>query len=175
MSPRPYRMEKRQAARDDTRDRILNAARELLSASSSTELTMEAIARSADVSRLTDYYQFKTRAGLLGALYDRLAARGNLARMGDVFQEKDLGRALNKMVRTFVGFWASDAAAMRRLRAMAALDSEIGRGVQARDARRPRIANELLSRAWGGGETSADGRRPQAAGVLGGVSSVETD
>jgi len=174
MSPRPYRMERRQAARDETRDRILNAARQLLSASSSSELTMDAIARRADVSRLTIYYQFGSRAGLLEALYDHLAARGNMARMAEVFQEKDAARALNKMVGTFVGFWASDAPALRRLRAMAALDSEIGRGVHERDARRPRIASELLARSSAGDARGADGGLQQVANVVGMLTSFET-
>lgn len=165
-------MDKRQAARDETRDRILNAARQLLSTSSSTELTMEAIARRADVSRLTIYYQFKSRAGLLEALYDHLAARGNMARMAEAFQERDPAEALDKMVRTFVGFWASDAAAMRRLRAMAALDSEVARGVYGRDARRPRIANELLSRTRVAAPTLIDPQ--QAANVIGMLTSFET-
>jgi len=172
MSPRPYRMEKRQAARAETRDRILNAARQLLSASSASALTMDAIARRADVSRLTIYYQFKSRAGLLEALYDHLAVRGNMARMADAFHETHPARALDAMVRTFVGFWASDAPAMRRLRAMAALDSEIGRGVYGRDGRRPRIANELLSRTRGAGARLVDVQ--QAANVVGMLTSFET-
>src|SRR5262245_10632963 len=172
MSPRRYRMDKRQASRDETRARILEAAWRILSDGSSRDLTMDAVARRADVSRLTVYYQFGSRAGLLEALYDHLAARGNMARMAEVFQEKEAGRALNRMVRTFVGFWASDATAMRRLRAMAALDSEIGRGVHARDARRPRIAHELLSRS-----STAD-LNPDAlqdvASVIGMLTSFET-
>src|SRR5262252_8670576 len=129
MSPRPYRMGKRQAARSETRSRILEAARQLLATESETDLSMEAIARKADVSRLTIYYQFSSRAGLLEALYDHLAGRGNMRRMSEVFAETDAAVALEKMVRIFVGFWASDPAVMRHLRAMAALDPEIGKGV----------------------------------------------
>ena len=147
MAPRPYSMEKRRAANDETRARILEAARQLLCSEPKTDLSMEAIARSADVSRLTIYYQFSSRAGLLEALYDHLAGRGNMHRMAEVFQEKNPSVALDKMVGTFVGFWASDPVVMRRLRAMADLDPEIGQGIQARDARRPQIVLEILSRA----------------------------
>src|SRR5262245_14481510 len=172
MSPRRYRMDKRQASRDETRARILEAAWRILSDGSSRDLTMDAVARRADVSRLTIYYQFGSRAGLLEALYDLLAARGKMARMAEVFREPETGRALDKMVRTFVGFWASDAPAMRRLRAMAVLDSEIGRGVYARDARRPRIAHELLAR---GAAADLKADAPQmAANVVGMLTSFET-
>ncbi|HJS98846.1 MAG TPA: TetR/AcrR family transcriptional regulator [Terriglobales bacterium] len=146
MSPRPYSMEKRQAANKETRTRILEAARQLLATEAETDLTMDAIAGRADVARLTLYYQFDSRAGLLEALYDYLAQRGNMRRMPEVFHEPDPRAAINKAVGTFVGFWASDPLAIRRLRAMAAFDPEIALGIQARDARRHHIFSELLKR-----------------------------
>src|SRR5215471_21617476 len=124
MAPRPYSMEKRQAANNETRARILEAARQLLCSESKTDLSMEAIARSADVSRLTIYYQFSSRAGLLEALYDYLAMRGNMRRMAQVFHEPDPSKGLEKLVRIFVAFWSSDPLVIRRLRSMAALDPE---------------------------------------------------
>lgn len=139
-------MEKRQVATSETRTRILEAARQLLASESETDLAMEAIARRADVSRLTIYYQFDSRTGLLEALYDHLANRGNMRRMPEVFHEPDPYVALDKFVRIFVGFWASDPVAIRRLRAMAALDPEIGSGIHDRDARRGHIAGVLLKR-----------------------------
>src|SRR6516225_3598033 len=146
MSPRPYSMEKREAATGETRLRILEATREILADESQDALSMEAIARRADVSRLTIYYQFKSRPGLLEALYDHLAARGNMRRMAEVFHEPDPYSALDKVVSVFVGFWSSDRVVIRRLRAMAALDPEIARGIESRDARRRHIASEILKR-----------------------------
>jgi AcrR family transcriptional regulator len=116
MSPRRYRMEKRQASRDETRQRILDAARELLSGDQSPDLSMEAVARRADVSRLTIYYQFTSRAGLLEALYDHLATRGHMQRMPEVFQQANQEQALGKMIEVFAGFWSTDTAVLRRLR-----------------------------------------------------------
>ncbi len=146
MLPRPYRMGKRQAAAADTRARILEAARQLLANESETDLSMEAIARRADVSRLTIYYQFKSRPGLLVALYDHLAIRGNMRRMAEVFHEADPSVALEKLVLTFVGFWSSDPVVIRRLRGMAILDAEIDQGIRARDARRQHAAREVIRR-----------------------------
>jgi AcrR family transcriptional regulator len=139
-------MEKRQAVASETRTRILEAARHLLATESDTDLSMEAIARRADVSRLTLYYQFNSRTGLLEALYDHLANRGNMRRMPEVFLEPDPAAAIDKLVNIFVGFWASDPVALRRLRAIAVLDPEIAKGIQARDARRAHIAGEILKR-----------------------------
>jgi len=146
MSPRPYRMGKRQAAADDTRARILEAARQLLANESETDLGMEAIARRADVSRLTLYYQFKSRPGLLEALYDHLAIRGNMRRMAEVFHEPDASVAMEKLVLTFAGFWSSDPVVIRRLRGIATLDAEIDQGIRARDARRQHAAREIIRR-----------------------------
>jgi len=172
MSPRAYRMDKRQTARDLTRARILDAVGALLADDATRELSMEAVARRADVSRLTIYYQFGSRAGLLEALFDHLANRGNMQRMAEVFQASTLSSALDKMVRTFVGFWATDPAVMRRLRAMAALDIEINEGVRARDARRAHIAREILKRTT---ETKRiDGRQAEAAEVISMLTSFET-
>lgn len=147
MSPRAYRMDKRQAARDLTRARILDAARQLLADEATPDLSMEAVAQRADVSRLTIYYQFGSRAGLLEALFDYLATRGNVQRMADILHASNPSEAVDHMVSTFVGFWASDTSVIRRLRAMAVLDQEIGKGMRARDARRLQSAREILKRA----------------------------
>jgi AcrR family transcriptional regulator len=167
-------MAKRRAARSETRVRILEAARCLLASESNTDLSMEAIARGADVSRLTIYYQFGSRAGLLEALYDHLAGRGNMRRMSEVFEESDAAIALEKMVRIFVGFWASDPAVMRQLRAMAALDPEIAKGISARDARRPHIASEILKRGARGERKAPSSQQRVAADAIGMLTSFES-
>ena len=52
----------------------ISAVRQVLAQESEGELTMDAIARRADVCWLTIYCQFKSRPGLLEALYDYLAS-----------------------------------------------------------------------------------------------------
>ena len=75
MSPRPYRLGKRKEAVDETRDRILAAAQEILKGDGYMEFTVDTVAGEADVSRATVYYQFGSKAGLLEALFDDLAVR----------------------------------------------------------------------------------------------------
>src|SRR5437588_67268 len=70
MSPRPYRLGQRQVAADETRSRIVKAAREQLEKEAS--FSLDAVARRADVARMTVYYQFGSRRGLLEALFDDL-------------------------------------------------------------------------------------------------------
>jgi AcrR family transcriptional regulator len=176
MSPRAYRLGKREAAATETRSRILGAAREILADESGTaDLSMDAIARRADVSRLTVYYQFKSRPGLLEALYDQMAARGNLRRIAEVFHEPDVSVALEKLVRIFFAFWSSDPVVIRRLRGMAALDAEMAPGLHARDARRQHIARELLGRIPSSKKTNTRSEEMNfAADVLSMLTSFET-
>src|ERR687885_370284 len=82
MSPRPYQRTRRAAAAEETRARVLAAARELLGASGGlTGFSLDAVAAAADVARMTVYYQFDSRRGLLEALFDDLAARGLVDRL----------------------------------------------------------------------------------------------
>lgn len=174
MSPRPYTLGKREAAVDKTRARVLEAARQLLAGEKQTDLSMEAIARRADVSRLTLYYQFNSRAGLLEALYDYLAMRGDMRRMAEVFHEPDPSKGLEQLVRTFIAFWSSDPLVIRRLRSMAALDPEIGKGIQARDARRLQAAREIMRRAGSLKTKKTASEADHAADVLSLLTSFET-
>jgi AcrR family transcriptional regulator len=147
MSPRPYRLGQRQATTTtQTRARILAAARELLAAPGGIAgFTVEAVARHADVSRMTVYYQFGAKAGLLEALFDQLATTGQLPQgVAAAFRQPDPLDALAGYVAAFAGFWAAERLVLRRLRSLAALDPELAQGVRARDARR-RKGLELLA------------------------------
>lgn len=138
MSPRAYKIEgRRKAAADQNRARILLAARQLLLAENFREFSMEAVARKADVSRLTVYYQFDSRTGLLEALYNSIARSGHLVRLPEVFRAgNDPLQKLHNFIEVFVQFWASERDVIRRLHALAAIDAEIGQGLRARNERR---------------------------------------
>ena len=137
MSPRAYRMETREAAAAQTRDRILSAARDLLVSEDFSEFTVDAVARKADVSRLTVYYQFESKVGLLEALYDFIARRGHMERLPEIFRQgNDPLRTLIDFMKVFVEFWDSDRNVIRRLHALAAIDAQIAQGIHARNERR---------------------------------------
>src|ERR1700675_3336688 len=111
-------MGQRQAAVGKTRERILAAARKLLLAKDFSEFTMEAVARAADVSRLTADYQFDSKAGLLEALYNYLARRGEVAPLAVLScRGGDPLKMLQDFVLVFARFWASDRDVIRRLHA----------------------------------------------------------
>lgn len=128
---------RRKTAADETRTRIVQAARQLLLADNFREFSLDAVAKAADVSRLTIYYQFDSKAGLLEALYDSIARSGQLSRLPDVFRYGNDGlQKLHQFIEVFVDFWSSERAVIRRLHALGAIDSEIGTGLHARNERR---------------------------------------
>ena len=133
MSPRSYRIGRRQLSVADTRRRILGAARELLAGPGVSGFTVDAVAERAGVARMTVYYQFASRRGLLDALFDSLAAGGLVDRLQDTVTRVEPFDALAEFIGAFVGFWASDPLVIRRLRALAALDPSVDAAVRARD------------------------------------------
>jgi AcrR family transcriptional regulator len=98
--------------------------------------TVDAVARRADVARATVYYQFGSKTGLLEAVCDDLADAGGLAELARVFTNPASDAAIDGFITAFAGFWAADRIVMRRLRALAALDPDVGLVIAARDQRR---------------------------------------
>jgi len=144
MSPRPYRLGQRQVAADETRSRILKAAREQLEKEAS--FSLDAVARRADVARMTVYYQFGSRRGLLEALFDDLAARGGIPQLPSAFQEPDPMAGLDRLIEIFAHFWSSARVVHRRLRAIAVLDPELLETLADRNEFRRRGLRVILSR-----------------------------
>src|SRR5256714_14918008 len=133
MSPRPCRLGQRQATTDQTRARILSAARELLMKSDGfSGFSIDAVARQADVARMTVYHQFGSKIGLLEALSDALAAQGGMEQLASAFRRPEPLDALNDYMKIFSSFWNSDRLVMRRLRALAAIDPDFEKAVRSR-------------------------------------------
>ena len=137
MSPRPYRLGQRQAAIEQTRVRIINAARELLMMSDGfSSFSIDQVARQADVARMTIYHQFGSKSGLLEALCDALAISGGMDQLATAFRQPEPLDVLNQYLVVFSRFWETDRLVTRRLRALAALDADFEQVIRARDERR---------------------------------------
>jgi AcrR family transcriptional regulator len=159
MSPRPYQLGKRQEQVDEVRQRVITSARSLLAGSTSyTDFTVDAVAKKADVARATVYYQFESKTGLLEAICDSMAVDGRLFELEAAFRHADPHQGLREFVEGFARFWAVDRIAMRRLRALSALDPEVGPVIRERDQRRRRGLQVLIGRifASAGGQPPAD-------------------
>src|SRR5262249_8350015 len=147
MKSRPYRLGQRQASVEQTRSRIIAAARDLLATPGDfSGFTIDAVASEAGVARMTVFNQFGSKRGLLEALFDDLAARGLVKRVHAVFQAPDPRDALDKLVAAFGAFWTSDRLVIRRIRGLASIDSDFELAVRARDERRREGIRTILSR-----------------------------
>ena len=143
---RSYNPVERQRSVDEGRERILAAARDLLEDTDAEGFSIDAVARRAGVARMTIYNQFESKAGLLEALFDSLAARGPLARIGDIFTQQDPLVVLDEYVAIFGRFWTLSRRAHGRLRAASLHDDELAAAMDARNERRRKGVTELLRR-----------------------------
>ncbi len=147
MSPRPYRLGQRQAATDQTRVKILEAARALLAGSEGfAAFTIEAVARQSGVARMTVYYQFESKRGLLEALFDDLAIRGQIERVRDSFTLSDPLEGIVALCAAYGHFWTMDRLVVRRLHALGALDPEVEQGLRDRQERRREAMRVMVRR-----------------------------
>lgn len=127
-------------------ERVLEAARELLDDGDSEPFSLDAVARRAGVARMTVYNRFGSKAGLLEALFDSIAQRGEFARMPDVFREPDPVAALDAFVALLGRFWTTKRRAHKKLSAAAASDPELDAAIAARNERRRHATREIVRR-----------------------------
>jgi AcrR family transcriptional regulator len=147
---RPYILHKRRAGSEMKRAAILDAARRLLEKDGSPNLTMGQLARESGISRQTVHNLFRTKFGVLEALFDQMALEGGMGRMQEVMANimrlTDAGAILEGYVAIFTGFWSKDRLLIRRIHGIGATDPEIGAAVAARNQRRLRSAARVIDR-----------------------------
>lgn len=161
--PRPYRMGQRETAMEETRARVLAAARELiLGENALVGFSMEAVARQAGITRMTVYHRFGSKRGLLEALFDDMGMRGQLGeKLPDAFSRPDALEALQAYIEVFCDFWESDRVLNRRLRGFAILDKEFAAAIASRYERRHHAIETLLRRLSEHGIKSSPAERKE--------------
>jgi AcrR family transcriptional regulator len=144
---RPYTLGKRAAESEQKRLAVLKAARAQLESGGYLNLTMDLLARESRVTRQTVHNLFKTKAGVLEALFDQLALDGGMMQMATVMREgmrqANAEAMLDGFVRVFTGFWSRDRLLIRRIHGIAAIDPEFGAAVEARNRRRQMAATRV--------------------------------
>lgn len=146
---RVYRSVRRAEAADETRARILAAARRLLRGGGkrSQAFSLEAVARQAGVTRLTVYNQFESKLGLLEAVFDDMARESRLMQdMPAVFALPDPQAALRQFVSVMCRFWDFHRRALPRFDALTRLDDEMAAALKARKERRRTVLATLVKR-----------------------------
>ena len=144
---KPYQSQVREAAADETRARIVDAAQTLLTGGKGVPaFSLEAVAREAGVTRLTVYNAFESKRGLLEAVFDDMARQGGLFELPSLFAESDADKALSRLVALFCRFWASHGKFLPKFSAVAKLDDDIAQSLKQRSERRRQILTSLIRR-----------------------------
>jgi AcrR family transcriptional regulator len=130
---RRYDSSRRQAQAQETRGRILEAARRLFTTRGYAGTTMEALAQEADVAVETVYAGFQSKRTVLVRLVDRLvlgdeAPKPLLAQAGpqQVMAARDQREQLQLFARSFTGIIARVGPIFVVVRAAALTEPEIG-------------------------------------------------
>lgn len=144
--PRTYRLGRRKRSAEETRARIIAAARELLMSDDGfRNFTMEGIAREAGVARMTVYNQFENKTAIYEALADELARRGKIREnIEAAFGTADPAGAVGKLIDAFIHFWLSEEDVLGKLAALSQLDPESH--AAERDALRLQAIRTMLQR-----------------------------
>jgi AcrR family transcriptional regulator len=149
MPPRAYVSSVRAAAAAEKRDRIIEAATKVLREDAGiASFSLDMVAKTAGVTRLTVYNQFGSRRGLLEAVFDDIARRGGLHQIADAMAMADARAALERMVEIFCAFWSRDVAIGRLHEAMAT-DPEFAAALTERNERRRKGLTVLIDRIAG--------------------------
>ena len=149
MRRRAYVSSVRTAAAAEKRDRVIEAAaRTLREDASISSFSLDNVAKTAGVTRLTVYNQFGSRRGLLEAVFDEIARQGGLEGIADAMAIADPHAALDRLVEIFCAFWNRDPAVARLHEAMAT-DPEFAAALIDRNERRRRGVRVLVDRIAG--------------------------
>jgi AcrR family transcriptional regulator len=149
MPKRHYVSSVRAAAAAEKRDRVIDAATRWLRENVSiATFSLDAVAKTAGVTRLTVYHQFGSRRGLLEAVFDEIARQGGLSRIEQAMAITDPRAALDRLVEIFCHFWNWDAAIGRLQQAMS-IDPEFAEALMERNQRRRKALEILVARLSG--------------------------
>jgi AcrR family transcriptional regulator len=163
MARRKYVSRVRTAAAEAKRRQVIEAAAAFLRREPLSAFSLDTVAKSAGVTRLTVYNQFGSRRGLLEAVFDYLATQGRLERIPEAVVDPQPRRGLERLAEIFCEFWGGDPAVGRLHDAMA-MDSELAQALGERNERRRRDVAALVERLPQSGTDAA--RRKDAIDLI---------
>lgn len=155
MGVRAYDMSRRARAVDAARAQALSAAYALLSDPKSRELSLDAVARAAGVTRATLYNQFGSRAELLVAIFRELGQRMKAERISEAMRLPEPEQALSATLRESTRAYAREQQVIRKLFAFAALDAEMQIEIERSERKRRQSLVQLAERLVARGHTNS--------------------
>jgi AcrR family transcriptional regulator len=174
VSPRPYRLGRREALVEDTRARIIAATRQLLTGGGLRRLSLDEVARRADVARATVYYQFGSKRGVLEAVVLDVQQRAGQREVDFTVERANPVAALQDVIASGCQFWAAEHEIVRAVSGLAAVDPDISDVLSRADEHRHTLIDQLADRLEHEGALRAGCSRDQAVDILSLLFSFET-
>jgi AcrR family transcriptional regulator len=160
VSPRQYRLGARAGIVAQTRERIVRSARELFTADGFHTVSIDDVARRADVARATVYHQFGSKLGLLEAVLLDFESRAGLASLATLIEDTPPDRLLQVVVTEGCRYWATDPVLARKILAVAATNVKAGDLLAGHDAGRLSLIRRVVSRLQSAGLLSEPSPEP---------------
>jgi AcrR family transcriptional regulator len=173
MTPRRYNLGKRASSTEQTRARVLKAARDLLAHGGFTSMSVDEVARRADVARATVYYQFRSKSGLLEAVVQDIQRRAGQAQIVQAVDTPDPVQALREAFIRGSRFWASEHQLVGKLIGLAAIDPDVRHALASVEGDRLPLLEALVERLHVAGRLSRSCPPQRAIDVLWMLSSFE--
>jgi AcrR family transcriptional regulator len=146
VSPRPYKLGARTASVASTRDNVVAAARSLFADAGFHRVSLDEIARRADVARATVYHQFGSKLGVLAAVVEDYERRAGLAALAELVETAPPERLVRDVVTAGCDYWATDPALARSIIAFAVTDPQAADLLARRDAGRLQLLTRMVER-----------------------------
>lgn len=166
MDKRRYVQRRRAESAQQTRERILEAARSSLRSGPLGAVKVDDIAREAGVARSTLYVLFGSRAGLFEALAVDLLEHGGFDRLVVAFRLPDAREALLESLRAGTEAYANDPDLARSILTLAATDPDAAVALQRFERGRWPGMRNLAGRLETQGLLRDGLRRDEAAQIL---------
>jgi AcrR family transcriptional regulator len=141
---RRYNSQKREQGAEQTRLRVLEAARSLLLEESYPDISVDQIAEKSGVARATIYLQFGSKLGVLQALVEYIDAIGLKDLFGAMDSAANSVEALHKSIPPALAFSHRYARLLRTFRAQAVSDTDFRTVLQERLQQRRQNIGRLV-------------------------------
>jgi AcrR family transcriptional regulator len=171
---RSYQQKARAESAAETRRRIIDVTRDLLTRAPLESVSLPVIAAEAEVARSTVYAIFGSREGLMVAVAEDLLERGGFARIGQALRGPDVVRAFEISIDVAMELYSQEHAVSSALLSLAAVDRDASSAAARLNFGRREGMRKLAQRMHDQGVLRDDVTVDEAADVLWLITSFET-